>query len=161
MGQFSIKKFKNTKIDDLACYKLCPDYIKQDAQIVLSNLLTNLNKDATSNLEYIYQLYLAELELMIQKYELKNSQKKVLKNMILDLILFYKSIEKEKLSKLYNSSLEKIYDDLQHLDFENLIDFNFQKEFINKYSYKFEKNITFEINNEYGKKKSFYTYGQI
>jgi hypothetical protein len=152
---------KNTKIDDLDCYKLYPDYVKQDAQIVLSNLLITHNKDATSNLKYIYQLYLAKLELMIQKYELKNSQKKVLKNMILDLILFYKSIEKEKLSKLYNSSLEKIYDDLQHLDFENLIDLNFQKEFINKYSYKFEKNIPFEINNEYGGKKSFYTYGQI
>ena len=108
-----------------------------------------------------YQLYLAKLELMIQKYELKNSQKKVLKNMILDLILFYKSIEKEKLSKPYNSSLEKIYDDLQHLDFANLIDFNLQKEFINKYSYKFEEYIPFEINSEDGNKKYFYTWGEM
>ena len=152
---------KYTRIDDLNCYKLCPDFIKQDAQLVLNDLLTILNKDTTSNLKYIYQFYLDKLELMIQKYELKESQKKVLKNMILDLILFYKSIEKEKLSKPYNSSLEKIYDDLQHLDFENLIDFNLQKEFINKYSYKFEEYIPFEINSEDGNKKYFYTWGEM
>lgn len=149
---------KNIKIENLSCYDNYPNDIKAQAQLTLDELLSVLNKSSTDNLSYIYEFYLKKLESIIRKYNFKIPQKKIFKNMLLDLILFYKRDKEEKLSKPYNSTLRKIYEKVQYMEFDNLIELNFQKEFINRYKYIFEQYIPGEIKDENGSIKQYYVW---
>lgn len=150
---------KETKIADMKCYEGYPEYVKQNAQLVLNDFLSVLNKDATSNLQYIYDYCMEKASKIFIKYNLKQDNKRIINNMILDIIFFYNDSKYEKLSKPYNSSIEKIYLDSQHLNIETTINFDFQDEFIKQYSDEFDKYVPFEIKTEDGKTKYMFTWG--
>jgi hypothetical protein len=150
---------KETKIAEMKGYEVYPEYVKQNAQLVLDDFLLVLNKDDTSNLNYIYEYCMEKASRIFTKYGLKKDEKQIIHNMVLDLIFFYNDSNKEKLSKPYNSTIEKIYFESQHLNIDHIVDFDFQKKFIKEHCQEFEKYMPMEIKTEEGKIKYMFTWG--
>jgi len=130
----SVTYTKNTKIDELEGFKMMPDRVKQRAQHILNRCLDALNKDDASKLHYIFNYYKNELNIIIKKYKLNLENKHTVYDMLLDLVLFYNDKNKEKLSKPFNSKIEKIYKKNQNKDIEKIIDFEFQTKFMQQYN---------------------------
>lgn len=144
---------KNTKVDDIETFKTWPDKIRKDAQLVLDDLLNVSNKSNISKLQYIFNHYKKHIVSLVKKYKLNVKNKHTLNDMLMDLIFFYNDKSNEKLSKPYNSTIESIYLNNQNKDISKLIDFDFQKNFIQKNRSNFEKYQSYEIETEDGKTK--------
>jgi len=144
---------KNTKVDDMECFSHFPDFFKQNARLILDDLLSVLSKDDSSKLQYIFDHYKNELNVIIKKYKLNLQSKHIIHDMLLDLVLFYSDKNKEKLSKPFNSTIEKIYQKNQNKDIEKIIDFDFQTKFMKQHNDYFNMYKPCEIQTENGKTK--------
>jgi len=134
------KAFSNlTRIEDMKLFKNAPEYIKQKARLILNNYRDILNKDNSSKLQYIYDYYKIKLKPIIKKYNIDSKNKEEIDNMLLDLIYFYKDTSKEKLSRPFNTTIDTIYKKYQKRNVDNIIDFDFQAKFIQKYSLEFDR----------------------
>lgn len=148
----NFKFTKNTKIEEIEYLKDVPESIKHEARLALDDLLVGSNKHSTSELQYIFEHYKNQANKIIKKYKLNVSNKNIIYDMLLDLIYFYNDKNKEKLSNPFNTTIEKIYQKHQHRDIEDLVNFSFQNEFIQKYSNMFDKYTPHEIETSDGKK---------
>jgi hypothetical protein len=144
---------KNTKIDDMEVFARFPDYFRQNAKLVLDDILSVLNKDDSSKLQYIYDHYMEKLNIIAKKYKLNLENKHITHDMLLDLVFFYKDKSKEKLSKPFNSTMEKIYQKNQNRNIEKIIDFDFQTKFKQQYDDHFNMYKPHEIKTENGERK--------
>jgi hypothetical protein len=129
---------KNTKIDDLQNFEEMTIQEKQIAQSILNDFLNVLNKDDSSKLQYIYNEYKNQINIMMKKYKLSPSNKKIIYDMLLDLIYFYNDKDNEKLSRPFNSTIAKIYQKNQNKDISKLIDINFKEKFKKQYRHYFD-----------------------
>lgn len=73
--------------------------------------------------------------------------------MLLDLVFFYNDPNKEKLSKPFNSTIAKIYEENQRKNIEKSIDFDFQRKFMQQYNDYFNMYKPSEVKMEDGKIK--------
>jgi len=128
-----------TRAEKMKLFKNAPEYLKNKAQLILDNYCDILNKDNTSKLQYIYNYYKNKINTITEKYRLNVENKEVIDNMLLDLIYFYKDKSKEKLSRPFNTTIDTIYNKYQKRDVDNIIDFDFQTKFIQKYSLVFDR----------------------
>lgn len=134
------KAFTNkTRAEKMELFKNAPEYMKNEAQLILDNYCDILNKDNTSKLQYIYNYYKNKINSITEKYRLNIKNKEVIDNMLLDLIYFYKDKSKEKLSRPFNTTIDTIYKKYQKQDVDDIIDFDFQTKFIQKYSLVFDR----------------------
>lgn len=141
---------KSTKIHDMPGADFWPEIFKQNAQLILNDFLSVLNKDGTSNLRYIIDQYEFKLSTIIKKYQLKSEFKSILIEMLLDLAILYNKKDQKKLSKPFNTTFEKIYQKNQNKKIDDLINFDFHNEFIQEYRSRFEKYLPFEFKTEDG-----------
>ena len=136
---------KSTKIHEMPGADFWPEIFKQNAQLILDDFLSVLNKDGTSNLRYIIDQYEFKLSTIIKRYQLKSEFNSIFNEMLLDLSIFYNDKDQEKLSKPFNATFEKIYQKNQNKKIDDLINFDFQNEFIQEYRSRFEKYLPFEF----------------
>jgi len=134
----SFRFTKNTTIDDMKGTDLWLPDVKERAQMYLDSCFMIKNKHKDSTLEFIYNQYKNDILQIHKKYKINKKEKEILLVMLMDLIYFYK-VKDEKLSNSYNKTMEKIYKNYRYQDIENLINFNFQVEFIQKYKDEFDK----------------------
>lgn len=144
---------KTTKIDDMKGFDQVPEYFKQEARFILADFLSVLNKDNSSKLQYIVDYYMEKLDVISKEYKLNHQNKKVMHSMLLDLAFFYNDPNKEKLSKPFNSTIAKIYEENQKKSIEKSIDFDFQRKFMQQYNEDFNMYKPSEIKAEDGKIK--------
>lgn len=144
---------KTTKIDDMDGFANVLENDKQGAQLILADFLSVLNKDDSSKLQYIVDYYTKKLNIISKEYRLNKKNKKVIHKMLLDLAFFYNDHNKEKLSKPFNSTISKIYEENQKKSIEKRIDFDFQKKFMQQYNGYFNMYKPSEIKTEDGKRK--------
>lgn len=144
---------KNTEISDIKGFEYVSEYFKQKGTLILNDFLIILNKDDSSKLQYIFKHYKTKVSVITKKYKLNLANKKVVNEMLLDLVFFYNDKSKEKLSKPFNSRIKEIYKKNQNKDIEKIIDFNFQQKFIQQYSSYFNIYRPAEIKTEDGKTK--------
>lgn len=144
---------KTTKIDDMNGFAHVPEYFKQEAQLILADFLSVINKDDSSKLQYIVDYYTEKLDVLSKEYKLHHQNKKVIHAMLLDLVFFYNDPNKEKLSKPFNSTIAKIYEENQRKNIEKSIDFDFQRKFMQQYNDYFNMYKPSEVKMEDGKIK--------
>lgn len=147
---------KNTKIDDLQNIKNLPPLYRNKVQELLYHLTEYLNKNKESTLKYIYDEAKENCALLLKKYKIKSKHQKIIYDMLLDLILFYKD-KNEKLSKPYNCTIEEIFQKYQKRNISTILDFDFPVKFIKQYNEYFNQYKPFEFKDENGKKKFMYT----
>ena len=128
-----------SKVKNMEIFHSAPEAIKQYAQLILDNYCNLLNKGDSSKLQYIYDYYKEKLKVVAKIYKLNLDERKTLNEMLLDLIFFYGDRSKEKLSKPFNTTIYKIYKKHQRKNLEDIVNFDFQSEFIQKYSQIFER----------------------
>jgi len=153
----SFRFTKNTKIDDMKGTEFWAPDIKERAQIYLDDFFMIMNKHKDSTLQYIFNQYKNYILQIVKKYKMTKNNKEVLLRMLLDLIYFYK-MKNENLKNPYNRTMEKIYKDYNHQDINNLIDFSFQEEFIQKHKHEFDRYKPMEIIGMNGGIKYMMTY---
>lgn len=144
---------KTTKIDDMKGFAHVPEYFKQEARFILADFLSVINKDDSSKLQYIVDYYTEKLDVVSKEYKLNHKNKKVIHEMLLDLAFFYNNHNKEKLSKPFNSTIAKIYEENQKKSIEKRIDFDFQRKFMQQYNDYFNMYKPSEVKMEDGKIK--------
>lgn len=130
----------NTSVEKMDFFKNISGDTKRYLQLLLNNFSHLLNKSSSSKLEVIYGHYKKRIKKeIVKKYKLCLEDRKVLNEMLLDLIFFYGDRSKEKLSKPFNTTIYKIYKKHQRKNLEDIVNFDFQSEFIQKYSQIFER----------------------
>lgn len=141
---------KNTKIDDIESFATWPESMKQKAQSILDLFLDVLNKNDSSKLQYIFDSYKKELNIINKKYKLSPENKLIVYDMLLDLVFFYNDKSKEKLSKPFNSTIKKIYQKNQNNNIAKNIDVDFQVKFMLQYNEFFNAHKPSEMKTETG-----------
>ena len=109
-------------------------------------------------LQFIYNHHKRKANNIIKKYKLDTTNKKIIYKMILNLIQFYNEDKTEKLSKPYNQTINKTYTANQHKNIDDIIDFEFQQNFIAQYQIQFNKYMPYQFQSEDGKTKYLMTY---
>jgi len=139
-GQQINKAFTaKTKVNNVEIFNNAPETIKQYAQFILDNYCSITNKGNSAKLQYIHNYYKNKIKIIAKKYKLNLEESRILNEMLLDLIYFYGDRSKEKLSRPFNTTIAEIYKKYQRKNLEDIIDFDFQAKFIQKYNYIFEQ----------------------
>ncbi|MFA6742508.1 MAG: hypothetical protein WC149_06965 [Arcobacteraceae bacterium] len=133
------KLTKNSKLTDCSRAEHLVDFFVADAQVYFDRYILELNNNESSSLNYINDQFNIQIRNLVKKYQLQIVHKKIIENMVWDLILFYKDKNKEKLSRPFNSTIQEIYSKNEKIKIDSIINYNFQKEFTQKYSYMFNK----------------------
>jgi len=130
----------NTSVEKMDFFKDVSESTKQYLQLLLDYFSNLLNKSSSSKLGAIYDDYKKKIqEEIVEKYQLCLKDKKVLNEMLLDLIFFYGDRSKEKLSKPFNTTIYKIYKKHQRKNLKDIVNDNLESEFIQKYGQIFER----------------------
>ncbi len=149
---------KNTKIENIPSFQGFPEEVKQYAQFILDDFLSVINKDKTSMLQYIYNHHKTKANNIIKKYKLDAANKKIIYKIILNLIQFYNDGNTEKLSKPYNQTINKTHTVNQHKSIDDIIDFEFQQNFIAQHHRQFNKYMPYQLQSEGNTTKYLMTY---
>lgn len=113
-----------------------PAYIQKLAKDILTELL--VYTEFESSLNHIFENQKKLFHHLIEEYHLNKKCEKILDNMIYDLMVFYHDLENEKLTNSLNSTLMKIFNEKQGIEFSQLVNSHFEEEFTKKYASELE-----------------------